>query len=88
VNLKTGGDAGSSRKLMARKNYRQVGSLELSSSFVDPGNELLGLVNRSSRKQRKTRSPRIVSELGGQYEETFGDVKKVIILNDQVFSMD
>lgn len=68
-----------SRKSMARKNYRKVGSLELSSSFVDPGNELLGLVNRSSRKQRKTQSLRIVSELGGQYDETFGDVKKQLL---------
>lgn len=80
MNLKSSGDV-LSRKSRAKKQLsRQVGSLELSSSFVDPGKELLGLVNRrSSRKQRKAHRPLIVSELGGQYEDTFKDVKTQLL---------
>ncbi|KAL9234779.1 hypothetical protein vseg_009607 [Gypsophila vaccaria] len=53
-----------------------IGSMGLSSSFVDQGREFLGVMNKScSKKQRKVRSPVIVSELGGQYEDTFEDVK-------------
>lgn len=57
---------------------RQIESLDLSSSFVDPGKEFLGIVNkRSLRKQTKVRSPVIVNNLGGQYEDNFEDVKTV-----------
>jgi hypothetical protein len=73
MNLKSG---------MGKKQLRsrEIGSLELSSSFVDSGKEFLGIVNkRSSRKQKKVRSPLIVNELGGQYEESFEDVKTVTI---------
>lgn len=82
MNLKCSGDVGLGRKSMGRKQSRsrQIGSLELSSSFVDPGKEFLGIVNkRSLRKQRKVRSPVIVNELGGQYEDNFEDVKTQIL---------
>ncbi|KAK9673647.1 hypothetical protein RND81_12G181100 [Saponaria officinalis] len=53
-----------------------IGSMGINSSFVDQGKEFLGVMNKkSSKKQRKVRSPVIVSELGGQYEDTFEDVK-------------
>lgn len=80
MNLKNSGDIGLGRKSTGKKQSRsrQIGSLELSSSFVDSGKEFLGIVNeRSSRKLRKVRSPVIVSELGGQYEDGFEDVKTV-----------
>ena len=83
MNLKSGGDVGLGRKSMGNKQSknRQIGSLELSSSFVDSGKEFLGIVNkRSSTKQRKVRSPMIVSELGGQYDDNFEDVKTVTSL--------
>ncbi|CAO2837328.1 unnamed protein product [Amaranthus hypochondriacus] len=73
MNLKSG---------MGKKQLRsrEIGSLELSSSFVDSGKEFLGIVNkRSSRKQKKVRSPLIVNELGGQYEESFEDVKTQLL---------
>lgn len=59
-----------------RSSRKIVGFSGLSSSFVDQGKEFLGAVNkRCSKKQRKVRNPVIVSELGGQYEDTFEDVK-------------
>lgn len=82
MNLKNGGDGGLMRKTMGKKQSRVVGSLELSSSFVDPaGKELLGVVNRSSTKQRATvrRRPVIVGNLGGQYDDTFADVKTQLL---------
>lgn len=79
MNLKGVGDGGFSRKSMGKKQSRQVGSLELRSSFVDPGKELLGVVTRSSSKQQKFRRPVIVNNLGGQYEDTFGDVKTQLL---------
>ncbi|XP_021772078.1 chaperonin-like RbcX protein 2, chloroplastic [Chenopodium quinoa] len=82
MNLKNGGDVGLGRKSMGKKQSknRQIGSLELSSSFVDSGKEFMGIVNkRSSTKQRKVRSPVIVSELGGQYEDNFEDVKTQLL---------
>ncbi|PON59059.1 Chaperonin-like [Parasponia andersonii] len=74
---------------LARKHtVKPVGSLELSSSFIDSGHDrrlsvmkaLPGIVSRSSRKQKKNRRLRVVNELAGQYEESFEDVK-VQILN-------
>ncbi|XP_021862542.1 chaperonin-like RbcX protein 2, chloroplastic [Spinacia oleracea] len=82
MNLKNSGDIGLGRKSTGKKQSRsrQIGSLELSSSFVDSGKEFLGIVNeRSSRKLRKVRSPVIVSELGGQYEDGFEDVKTQLL---------
>uniref|UniRef100_A0A803KM67 Transposase MuDR plant domain-containing protein n=1 Tax=Chenopodium quinoa TaxID=63459 RepID=A0A803KM67_CHEQI len=88
MNLKNGGDVGLGRKSMGKKQSknRQIGSLELSSSFVDSGKEFMGIVNkRSSTKQRKVRSPVIVSELGGQYEDNFEDVKTYFSFMDLGF---
>ncbi|KNA19006.1 hypothetical protein SOVF_065650 [Spinacia oleracea] len=82
MNLKNSGDIGLGRKSTGKKQSRsrQIGSLGLSSSFVDSGKEFLGIVNeRSSRKLRKVRSPVIVSELGGQYEDGFEDVKTQLL---------
>jgi hypothetical protein len=84
MNFKSGGDLVLHRSSMARKHFRKPGSVELSSSFIDSGRELRlsrkalsGLVHRSSRKQRKDRRLVIVSELAGQYEDSFEDVKTV-----------
>ncbi|KAJ1415536.1 Chaperonin-like RbcX [Sesbania bispinosa] len=51
--------------------------MELTSSFLDPP-ELRFCVNTSFKKQRR-RKFTIVNELGGQYEETFNDVKTQIL---------
>lgn len=82
MNLKSSGDFGLGRKSMGKKQLRsrQIESLDLSSSFVDPGKEFLGIVNkRSLRKQTKVRSPVIVNNLGGQYEDNFEDVKTQLL---------
>lgn len=86
MNLKSGGDLVFHRNSMSRKRLGKVGSVELRSSFIDSGRELRlsrkavsGIVNRSSRKQRKDRRFVIVNELGGQYEDTFEDVKTQIL---------
>ncbi|KAK7832541.1 chaperonin-like RbcX protein 2, chloroplastic [Quercus suber] len=86
MNLKSGGDLVFHRNSMSRKRLGKLGSVELRSSFIDSGRELRlsrkalsGIVNRSSRKQRKDRRFVIVNELGGQYEDTFEDVKTQIL---------
>lgn len=76
VNLKTGGDV----VLWKNKHLvRRRGTMELSSSFVDPVREWRLCVNRSFKKQRRDRRVAIVNELGGQYDDTFDDVKTVNI---------
>ncbi|KAK4608411.1 hypothetical protein RGQ29_001993 [Quercus rubra] len=86
MNLKSGGDLVLHRNSVGRKRLGKLGSVELRSSFIDSGRELRlsrkalsGIVNRSSRKQRKDRRFVIVNELGGQYEDTFEDVKTQIL---------
>ncbi|KAL2940789.1 Chaperonin-like RbcX protein 2 chloroplastic [Bienertia sinuspersici] len=81
-NIKSGGGVGLSRISINKKQSksRKIGSLSLSSSFVDPGKEFLGVMNyRSLRKRRKARNSVIVNELGGQYEDNFADVKTQIL---------
>lgn len=85
MNLKTGGDVVLPRNSMGKKRIlKPPGSLDLSSSFIDSGLDrrlsvkaLPGIANRSFRKQRKNRRLWIVSELAGQYEDGFEDVKMV-----------
>ncbi|KAM3741173.1 hypothetical protein ACB098_08G154800 [Castanea mollissima] len=86
MNLKSGGDLVFHRNSMSRKRLGKLGSVELRSSFIDSGRDLRlsrkalsGIVNRNSRKQRKDRRLVIVNELGGQYEDTFEDVKTQIL---------
>ncbi|ESW18699.1 hypothetical protein PHAVU_006G062600 [Phaseolus vulgaris] len=77
VNLKSGGDVVLCKNLMGRKHLLKhgVGTMKLSSSFIDPGREWRVFVSRSCKRQRKDRRVAIVNELGGQYEESFEDVK-------------
>lgn len=85
LNVKSSGDSGLYRNLIAKKQLWRPGSLDLSSSFIDAWYEwrlstkmLSHIANRCSRKQRKLGNHlSIVDELGGQYEDTFNDVKKV-----------
>ncbi|KAL1307250.1 hypothetical protein HN51_049223 [Arachis hypogaea] len=72
----TGGVNGNKQCLVRRGN-----NVELSSSFVVYGvREWRLSVNRSFKKQRKdNRRVAIVNELGGQYEETFNDVKTQLL---------
>ncbi|KAJ4972332.1 hypothetical protein NE237_005431 [Protea cynaroides] len=87
MNFKSTGDLGLFRNLTGRKQLNRPGSLELSSSFVDPSNDwrlsakvLSRFVNaQHSRKQNKGRSLVIVNELGGQYEDSFQDVKTQLL---------
>lgn len=66
---------------MSRNRLPKPKHLDLSSSFVDTGREWLlsvDMINRSSRKQHKNRRRLVVvDELGGQYEDSFEDVKTV-----------
>ncbi|KAE8691690.1 Chaperonin-like RbcX protein isoform 2 [Hibiscus syriacus] len=61
----------------------RAGSIKLVSSFVDswPDWRLSSkmIVTKGWRKQRKDRGLVVVDNLGGQYEETFGDVKKQLL---------
>ncbi|XP_027335361.1 chaperonin-like RbcX protein 2, chloroplastic [Abrus precatorius] len=77
LNLKSGGDVVLWKNLMGRKHLTRHGggTMKLSSSFTDPGREWRLVVSKSCKKQRKDRRVTIVNELGGQYEDTFDDVK-------------
>lgn len=86
MNLKGGGDLVLQRNPNTQKRIlKPAGSLELNSSFIDSGHDWWfsvkvlreGIVNQSSRKQKKNQRFRIVNELGGQYEDSFEDVKTV-----------
>ncbi|KAF5447797.1 hypothetical protein F2P56_033319 [Juglans regia] len=86
MNFKSGGDLVLHRNSMTRKHFGKPGSVELRSSFIDAGRELRlsrkalsGIVNRSTRKQRKDRRLVIVNEVAGQYEDSFEDVKTQIL---------
>ncbi|XP_011025534.1 PREDICTED: uncharacterized protein LOC105126381 [Populus euphratica] len=84
--LKSSGDLVLQRSSMKRKQLTRPGSLELGSSFVDSWHDwrlsskaISGIVSKSSRKQRKDRGLVVVNELGGQYEDSFEDVKMQLI---------
>ncbi|CAO2832941.1 unnamed protein product [Amaranthus hypochondriacus] len=82
MNLNSLGDVGLGRKLMGKmqSRSRKIESLKLSSSFVDSGNDLLGIVNkRNLRKQKKVKGLMIVNEIAGQYEDSFEDVKTQLL---------
>ncbi|GFP87023.1 hypothetical protein PHJA_000846100 [Phtheirospermum japonicum] len=75
-----GGDLISQRHLVGRKHVPRLGSLDLSSSFLDHSSvKALSGASKSSKKQRKNRSLVVVDELAGQYEDNFEDVKRQII---------
>ncbi|KAM1041055.1 hypothetical protein ACFX13_031021 [Malus domestica] len=85
MNLKSGGEMVLQRNSMAKKHVVKPGSLELGSSFIDFGHDrrfsmkaLPVTGNRSTRK-RKNRGFVIVNELGGQYEDSFEDVKTQLL---------
>ncbi|ONI13853.1 hypothetical protein PRUPE_4G249500 [Prunus persica] len=82
MNLKSGGELVLQRNSMAKKRLVKPGSLELSSSFIDSGHDmrlsmkaLPGIIVNKSMRKRKNRGFVIVNELGGQYEDSFEDVK-------------
>lgn len=82
MNLKSGGEVVLQRNSMAKKRLVKPGSLELSSSFIDSGHDmrlsmkaLPGIIVNKSMRKRKNRGFVIVNELGGQYEDSFEDVK-------------
>lgn len=85
MNLKNSGELVLQRNSMKRRQLNRPGALELGSSFVGSWHDwrlsskaISGIVSaKSSRKQRKDRRLVVVCELGGQYEDSFGDVKRV-----------
>ncbi|KAL9404953.1 hypothetical protein Peur_001925 [Populus x canadensis] len=86
IGLKNSGDLALQRSSIKRKQLTRPGSLELGSSFVDSWHDwrlsskaISGIVSKSSRKQRKDRGLVIVSELAGQYEDSFEDVKAQLL---------
>ncbi|KAF2312053.1 hypothetical protein P3X46_030387 [Hevea brasiliensis] len=87
MNLKNSGELVWQRNSVKRKKLWRPGSLELGSSFVESWHDwrlsskaISGIVSdKSSRKQRKDRRLVVVYELGGQYEDSFEDVKTQIL---------
>ncbi|XP_054818463.1 chaperonin-like RbcX protein 2, chloroplastic [Prosopis cineraria] len=78
VNLKSG-DVILWRNPTEKKQIVKSGAMDLRSSFIDPGREWRLCVTKSCKKQRKGRKLAVVNELGGQYEDTFGDVKMQLL---------
>ncbi|KAL9455172.1 hypothetical protein AB3S75_010559 [Citrus x aurantiifolia] len=89
TSVKGGGELVLRRNSSVKRKKVKVAarSLELGSSFVDSWDDwrlsskvISNMVNRSSRKQkeRRGRRPVIVNEVGGQYEDSFEDVKTQI----------
>ncbi|KAL3647563.1 hypothetical protein CASFOL_008531 [Castilleja foliolosa] len=75
-----GGDLISQRHSVGRKPVPRLGSLDLSSSFLDRSSvKALSGARKSLKKQRKNRSLVVVDELAGHYEENFEDVKRQTI---------
>ncbi|KAK3443575.1 hypothetical protein EUGRSUZ_B03687 [Eucalyptus grandis] len=90
MSLKSGGDLVSlHRSALGRKQLSRPGSLELGSSFLDSWNDwrlkakaISGNTRRHrcfSKKPRKHQNFKVVSELAGQYEDSFEDVKTQIL---------
>lgn len=87
LKIKSNGELGVRKNLLGQKELWKKGSLDLSSTFIDTwywprlsGKRISSIVNSYSRKQRKIQKTfKVVDELGGQYEDTFNDVKLQII---------
>ncbi|KAM3303518.1 chaperonin-like RbcX protein 2, chloroplastic [Capsicum chacoense] len=63
-----------------RKQLPRLGTMELSTSFVDLRFSAKCSKGNNYKKQTKGwKNLRIVSDLGGQYEETFSDIKTQIL---------
>ncbi|CAA0833467.1 Chaperonin-like RbcX protein [Striga hermonthica] len=69
----------SQRHTVGRKHVPRLGSLDLSSSFLDYSSVRTLSSAKIPRKQRKNKSLVVVDELAGQYEDNFEDVKKQIL---------
>ncbi|KAJ9698003.1 hypothetical protein PVL29_007216 [Vitis rotundifolia] len=81
-----GGDLVWQRNSVGKKRLSRPGTVEMGSSFVDSWHEwrleakvLSSIVNKSSRRQHKARRLVVVSEVAGQYEDSFEDVKTQIL---------
>lgn len=94
LKIKSNGELGVRKNLLGQKELWKKGSLDLSSTFIDTwywprlsGKRISSIVNSYSRKQRKIQKTfKVVDELGGQYEDTFNDVKLVRRTNLSNFS--
>ncbi|CAJ1971554.1 unnamed protein product [Sphenostylis stenocarpa] len=62
---------------LKRKHLLRRGTMKLSSSFFESHSVNTSL-KKQGRHKKRTKRLTIVNELGGQYEETFHDVKKVL----------
>ncbi|KAF3666336.1 putative ABC transporter C family member 10-like [Capsicum annuum] len=63
-----------------RKQLPRLGTMELSTSFVDLRFSAKCSKGNNYKKQTKgSKNLRIVSDLGGQYEESFSDIKTQIL---------
>lgn len=84
INMKSSAELGFYKK---RSSSSSSGHLELSSSFVDAWHEwrlsaklVSGFVNQHTRKHKKISRGLVISNnLGGQYEESFEDVKRQVL---------
>ncbi|GLT74839.1 hypothetical protein SLA2020_466070 [Shorea laevis] len=78
LSLKCGGEMVSQRNSMKRKHMPSLGGMV---SWHDKrlSSKITNISSRNSRKQKKDRKFVVVSELGGQYEDSFEDVKMQIL---------
>ncbi|CAK9167655.1 unnamed protein product [Ilex paraguariensis] len=86
LNMKRNGNLGLYKNSMDRRQLNKLRSVDLNSSFLDSWYEwrlstkiLSCIAYGCARKQRKFQYLSVVDELGGQYEDTFNDVKTQMI---------
>ncbi|KAF8041180.1 hypothetical protein BT93_B3186 [Corymbia citriodora subsp. variegata] len=87
MSLKSSGDLVSLHRSTMGRKLSRPGSLELGSSFLDSWNGWRleakavsgNMSRRFAKKPRKHRNFKVVSELAGQYEDSFEDVKTQIL---------
>ncbi|KAL3828190.1 hypothetical protein ACJIZ3_016992 [Penstemon smallii] len=65
--------------LQRRSIVPRLGSLDLSSSFLDYSSKKALLSFKNLKKQRKNTSLVVVDELAGHYEDNFDDVKRQLV---------
>ncbi|XP_019420059.1 PREDICTED: chaperonin-like RbcX protein 2, chloroplastic [Lupinus angustifolius] len=75
VKITSGGDVVTFKNFIRRKHLIRRRTMELNSSFIDAGKDWRVFVSRSYKKQCRDKRVAIVNELGGQYDDTFDDVK-------------
>lgn len=70
---------------LKRRHLQRRATMKLATSFLQ-NHSVSTSLKKQNRHKKKTKTLTIVNELGGQYEDTFHDVKKVLKIVNRLFS--